>query len=284
MISLFKDLNFVVKAYSNDKNVSDLTAGQIEKLLLKAADSNHDGYDAVACVIMSHGHLGSIYGSDRKAIDILQLASFFYPGKCQSLNGKPKLFFIQSCQNETDCKSDLDQLTTNPDPAPPQSIPVTNITVSNQGDSADPDPWVPTVPPRNDLTAGVQPSSDVDKAEYEHLGHLCQDDISVPKIRSKMKTCLVPSQPDFLMSYSTLPLSKSHRDETVGSLYIKLLAKRLMEPREIDLALKLVILDVQQRVDEINESWKVVDEYGRKYSLQIPFHLTTGMCKLLYLT
>jgi hypothetical protein len=80
------------------------------------------------------------------------------------------------------------------------------------------------------------------------------------------------------MSYSALPGSISYRDVTRGSLYIKALADNLRKSTEIDRALKKVTADVEKAVREHEK------EHQTPYKRQLPFHLTTGMSKLLYLT
>jgi len=93
----------------------------------------------------------------------------------------------------------------------------------------------------------------------------------------EQRAALVPGAPDFLMSYSTLPGSISYRDTVAGSLYIKALANNLRQNIEIDRALKNVTLEVEEKLREKRELDRTL------YQNQLPFHLTTGMSKLLYL-
>ena len=57
-------------------------------------------YDAFVCCILSHGNTGNIFTTDEETIPILEIADHFSDTRCPSLKGKPKVFFIQSCQND----------------------------------------------------------------------------------------------------------------------------------------------------------------------------------------
>lgn len=56
---------------------------------------NHGDADCFVCVLMSHGDRDGIYGTDNKPLRIKDITSLFKGDKCESLVGKPKLFFIQ---------------------------------------------------------------------------------------------------------------------------------------------------------------------------------------------
>ena len=58
------------------------------------AAENHSNADCFACAILSHGEEGYVFGSDGR-IQIDKLVAPFKGHKCQSLAGKPKIFFIQ---------------------------------------------------------------------------------------------------------------------------------------------------------------------------------------------
>jgi len=90
------------------------------------------------------------------------------------------------------------------------------------------------------------------------------------------KATLVPGRPDFVMSYATLPGNSAFRDRDMGSLYVQELVKCLSQHLELDRALKLVSrgVDEELRKRDIEES---------KSRFQLPFHLSTGMDKLIML-
>ena len=90
------------------------------------------------------------------------------------------------------------------------------------------------------------------------------------------RATLVPGRPDFLVSYATLPGASAYRDREVGSLYISELAKCLHLRLEIDRVLKLVSHGVAKELQKRD----VEDRLSR---FQLPFHLTSGMDKLITL-
>ena len=91
MKDLFESRKFDVQVHS------DLTHKAIEKLLLKTQMIDHSQYDAFVCCIMTHGKQGVVFSSDGQEIRILNIVKYFNDRYCSSLQGKPKLFFIQAC-------------------------------------------------------------------------------------------------------------------------------------------------------------------------------------------
>ncbi|XP_067393265.1 caspase-7 [Emydura macquarii macquarii] len=87
----FRSLGFEVVTY-NDRSCDDMV-----KLLKQAADENHKDAACFACIFLSHGEEGLIYGTDG-AMPIKELTTLFRGDKCKTLIGKPKLFFIQACR------------------------------------------------------------------------------------------------------------------------------------------------------------------------------------------
>ena len=61
---------------------------------------DHSAYDAFILVILSHGNNDGIYGIDgtKGFVSLEDITALFDSTKCQSLSGKPKMFFIQACQ------------------------------------------------------------------------------------------------------------------------------------------------------------------------------------------
>ena len=81
----------------NDTNLSthDLTGSDMKKLFKDISGRDFSPYDAFICFISSHGSSEGIYGVDEDKIcedDVIQLFK-----KCNTLAGKPKLFFIHRC-------------------------------------------------------------------------------------------------------------------------------------------------------------------------------------------
>jgi len=88
---LFVKLKFGVEVHN------DLTMETLETLLLTYSSTDHSNYDAFVCCILTHGKLGVLYTSDAKPIRILNIVEYFDDQHCESLRGKPKMFFIQAC-------------------------------------------------------------------------------------------------------------------------------------------------------------------------------------------
>ncbi|XP_062988757.1 caspase-7 [Elgaria multicarinata webbii] len=118
----FRNMGFDVAVYN------DLSCDEMKTILGEAACENHSDAACFACILLSHGEEGLIYGTD-KPMAIKELTILFRGDKCQSLVGKPKLFFIQACQGsefddgiQTDSGSSNDTLEM--DANPTYKIPV----------------------------------------------------------------------------------------------------------------------------------------------------------------
>ncbi|XP_028410344.1 caspase-3-like [Dendronephthya gigantea] len=72
----------------------DLTADEIEDLFKTISKTDFSSYDAFVCFISSHGDPGEILGVDGGSITVKEIIRPI--NRCSSLEGKPKLFFIQS--------------------------------------------------------------------------------------------------------------------------------------------------------------------------------------------
>ncbi|KYQ47566.1 Caspase-1, partial [Trachymyrmex zeteki] len=88
-----KDLGFEVNDYHN------LIQKDIVKQLERVAEMDHSEHDCLVIAVLSHGELGLLYAHDG-AYKADSLWHYFTADKCQSLAGKPKLFFIQACQGD----------------------------------------------------------------------------------------------------------------------------------------------------------------------------------------
>ncbi|XP_044060129.1 caspase-3-like [Siniperca chuatsi] len=81
---------------------NDLTVDKMKQLMFSVSQEDHGSSASFVCVLLSHGDEGVIYGTD--GFEKLEnLTKYFKGGRCRSLVGKPKLFFIQACRG-----SDLD--------------------------------------------------------------------------------------------------------------------------------------------------------------------------------
>jgi hypothetical protein len=89
---VFGDLGFDVKRYN------DVTADGMVKLMETAAQGSHDGYNCFGVAVLTHGSdYDVLFGKD----GITTVEKFCEPIKnCETLRGKPKLFFFQACRGE----------------------------------------------------------------------------------------------------------------------------------------------------------------------------------------
>ncbi|XP_060950880.1 caspase-7 [Limanda limanda] len=122
LFKCFKSLGFEVFIYN------DQTCEKMERLLREASEEDHSDSSCFACILLSHGEEGMIYGTDG-AMPIKTMTSLFRGDMCKSLVGKPKLFFIQACRGsefddgiQTDSGPPNDTLET--DANPRHKIPV----------------------------------------------------------------------------------------------------------------------------------------------------------------
>ncbi|KAJ6668630.1 hypothetical protein lerEdw1_012112 [Lerista edwardsae] len=115
IVDTFRSLGYAVKPYN------DLTCKQIIEILQNVAKDDHSKRNGFACVLLSHGEDGLIYGTDGP-LELKMLTSLFRGDRCRSLAGKPKLFFIQACRGtELDSGIETDS---GPDESMCQKIPV----------------------------------------------------------------------------------------------------------------------------------------------------------------
>ncbi|XP_042892711.1 caspase-1-like isoform X2 [Penaeus japonicus] len=89
-MTLFKNLGFIIKVH-----IDLLRAEVIEIISDLASDMDHSNCDALVIVFMSHGEEDCLYARDEKFQTDL-LFKPFEGNSCESLIGKPKLFFIQA--------------------------------------------------------------------------------------------------------------------------------------------------------------------------------------------
>ena len=90
--ALFTDLDFSVRTKEN------LSRKELLGELDHVACQDHSAYDCFMLWLMSHGRSGEVFCSDDKTIPIQTLHDMF--SNCDTLIGKPKLFFIQACRGD----------------------------------------------------------------------------------------------------------------------------------------------------------------------------------------
>ncbi|XP_054904555.1 caspase-9 [Poeciliopsis prolifica] len=94
----FSALNFTVEVKTNLKH------RQMKQELSALSKKDHSQYDCCVVIILSHGtevnhrrFPGAVYGTDGSYITVQYITELFNGKDCPSLQGKPKLFFIQAC-------------------------------------------------------------------------------------------------------------------------------------------------------------------------------------------
>ena len=90
--TLFAALDFSVRTEH------DLSKQQLLKELDDVACQDHSAYDCFVLWLMSYGRSGEVFCSDGNTISIDMLHDIF--SNCDTLRGKPKLFFIQACRGK----------------------------------------------------------------------------------------------------------------------------------------------------------------------------------------
>ncbi|KAF5902068.1 caspase-9 isoform X2, partial [Clarias magur] len=94
----FRALNFEVIVKRNAK------CKHIKHELSSLAKKDHSAYDCCVVVILSHGteanhnrFPGAVHGVDGLSVPVQIITNYLNGQNCPSLQGKPKLFFIQAC-------------------------------------------------------------------------------------------------------------------------------------------------------------------------------------------
>lgn len=94
----FKALNFIVAVRTN------LKQRQIKHELSALSKKDHSQFDCCVVILLSHGtevnhnrFPGAVYGVDGQFIPVQLITNYLNGQHCPSLQGKPKLFFIQAC-------------------------------------------------------------------------------------------------------------------------------------------------------------------------------------------
>ena len=64
----------------------------------------HEASDSCICCLLSYGEEGKIWGKDSNPVNVHGISRMLV--ECKSLEGKPKIFFIQACQGNEAMKHD----------------------------------------------------------------------------------------------------------------------------------------------------------------------------------
>lgn len=172
---LWKQLGFTVKCESNT-----LKAHNIYTVLQKTAEEidNQQNSNCFVCCIMSHGNMGSIYGSDTKPLGIKDIIDLFKEINCKALAGKPKLFFIQACRGGETMDRTRDG-----------ELPKAGVNCAA----------ISGTPSISTPMAGAVPSQEIDGNDSTKV----IEDIDCDNDDSEFRRCADPNEPHFLLGYST---------------------------------------------------------------------------------
>ena len=98
-LQLWSERGFIVYIYT------DLTHAQTVHVIEHFASRvDHSPYSCFALCVSSHGYAGHVVTSDSRALSIKDdIVIPFH--LCASLAGKPKLLFVQACQNSAEGSS-----------------------------------------------------------------------------------------------------------------------------------------------------------------------------------
>ncbi|XP_075464764.1 caspase-8-like [Ascaphus truei] len=91
---VFKARGYVIKEHK------DLTGDNILEIMEKYRKLDHTERDSFVCFVLSHGDVGTVYGTDGAQVAIKKLTDPFNGQNCKSLVNKPKVFFIQACRGQ----------------------------------------------------------------------------------------------------------------------------------------------------------------------------------------
>ncbi|XP_037642651.1 uncharacterized protein LOC119498157 [Sebastes umbrosus] len=90
--TVFTRLGFDVVTHNN------LTAGAMRRELQQLGSRNFSDDDALVVCVLSHGLKGCVFGTEGQKVYLRELTQPFTSRGAPTLAGKPKLFFIQACQ------------------------------------------------------------------------------------------------------------------------------------------------------------------------------------------
>ncbi|XP_059930343.1 uncharacterized protein LOC132473959 [Gadus macrocephalus] len=241
--SVFTWLGFQVEV------VRDLTRDQMLSSMRELASRDHSWMECVACVVLSHGLEGGVYGVDGEVVRLKELADFLNGVRCASLRGKPKLFFIQACQGNQNEQAVpvLDNRPARPEVSDQTDGP------SGTGDHTQTDGPSST----GDHTQTYGPSS---------TGDLCSDTVEASE--------WIPTTADFLTCTATTASYTSIRVEDRGSWFIQSLCQKLVKLVQRGQDLASILTTVH---NDVSKKYNRND--GRR---QISQHQTTLRTRLVF--
>jgi len=97
LVELFEQLSFTVVVKEN------LKFDEMQRVAIDYAKKDHSQYCAFVMVVMSHGDRSDvIFGVEDRYVTVEALMSEYKATNCPTLDGKPKVFIIQTCRGSSD--------------------------------------------------------------------------------------------------------------------------------------------------------------------------------------
>ncbi|XP_063788665.1 caspase-8-like [Pseudophryne corroboree] len=90
---------FAARGYVVEEH-KDLTGDGILHIMEEYQKKDHSERDSFVCFVLSHGGQGVVFGTDGKEVPIKNITNCVNGQNCESLRGKPKVFFLQACQGD----------------------------------------------------------------------------------------------------------------------------------------------------------------------------------------
>ncbi|CAL8369719.1 unnamed protein product [Arctogadus glacialis] len=237
---VFDWLDFEVKVEPN------ATRDKMLSSMRELASRDHSEMDCVACVILSHGLKGGVYGVDGEEVQLEELTECLNGVRCASLIGKPKLFFIQACQGN---KME-------------QGVPAQ----ANR-------PALPEVSDQTERPSGPGVHAQTDGPSSP--GDLCSD--------ASVASETLPSMADFLTAMSTPPSYVSVRNPEKGTWFIQSLCRNLVRLVPSDKDLVSILIEVIQDLKKKSNSsnWRQIPEYTTNLTKLVVFPVPERPCPSL---
>jgi hypothetical protein len=95
---VFTRLNYAITTMKN------ATGAEIIRQIKDISNLDHSLYDSFVCCLLTHGKMDGVFGADGNLISVAELASILKGASCPTLNGKPKMFFVQACRGDDEDK------------------------------------------------------------------------------------------------------------------------------------------------------------------------------------
>ena len=122
LIQTFRYLGYTVEVHR------EKTSKQILSIFEDIQKRDHSKHDSFVCCILSHGKGKGIYGCDGVLVETEAISSKLNGKACQTLIGKPKMYFIQACRGKA-----KDPIVTDSDES--EGDPFFNPIVTDSGES-----------------------------------------------------------------------------------------------------------------------------------------------------